>query len=600
MSTLLPQFRNAAHLEQTLGDPQQSDGPFSFKTIMERDEAEAYPEQAVNVLNSFRLHHYYVPENLGGRFCSCEEILAIHRVLARRDMAIASTYSTVAWTMLIWIAGDDDQKRRMAQRILDCGAAPCLAYTEKDHGADLLHGGVTAVQMESGDFIVHGEKWPINRATRGDFVSLVASTSSDAGPRSLTAFMIDKRDLDPATYYHLPRVKTLGLRGIDLSGVGFKQARVPKHALIGQAGDGLEVGLKVFQVTRTFCASFALGAGDTMLRTAANFAQERQLYGKAIVQLPHVRENLANAYVNLIAAECVAFAAARGLHLFSEQFSVWSAIAKVQAPALIERAGEAAAEILGARFYMREEYQWGIFQKAFRDNLIVSVFDGSSVVCLNSLGAQLKQISLTRQRGRPASTESVEALFDLRQPLPEFQPSRMQVYSKGQDAVPASLPVLLEKLESLRPDTLLTEERLNGLRTLAKELGQQMAAFDHDVIRYFETNKDANAPAVFAKAEKYCDLHTCIVSLGLWLHNRTYLRDAFSEGAWLLAILGRSGSADFQTGALDALVRETLMNDLVERLQTNSMLSMVDFPLATGNFSRADTSTNSMDGRTKI
>lgn len=603
MNTLLPQFRVAAELEQRLGDTQLPQNLFSFKATMERDEGEVYPEQAVNFLNGLNLHHYYVPKALGGRFVNCEEILALHRVIARRDLAVAITYSTVAWSTLIWIAGSNAQKEKMAGRILGGGVAPCLAYSEKEHGADLLGGSVTATRLSNGDYEIDGEKWPINRATRGDFVSLVASTSNDRGPRSLTAFMIDKRDLDPATYYHLPRVKTLGLRGIDLSGIGFKKTIVRKEAVIGQEGEGLEAGLRGLQVTRTFCASFALGAGDTLLRTVANFAIERQLYGKAIVELPHVRELLANAYVNLMAAECIAFAAARGMHLFTDQFSIWSAIAKVQAPAMVERAGEAAAKVLGARFYMRDEYQWGIFQKTFRDNLIISIFDGSSVICLNSIGTQLKQISLTRQRGKSLSVEQVEALYDLRRPLPEFQPSRIQVYSKGQDAVAASLPVLLDKLAAMSADALLSEQRLLDIRNAAATITRKLADFDQAVISYFETSKDSSASVVFAKAEEYCQIHTSIVSLGIWLHNRTHLRDAFANGAGLLVILQRRGSPVLDVGGTDIPARESLMQDLLDRMQTNQMFSIINFQLAASGAVASQTSihstvsSNSTEGR---
>ena len=80
--------------------------------------------------------------------------------------------------------------------------------------------------------------------------------------------------------YSLNRLPTVGMRGLDISGIGFNNAEIHKDALIGEEGQGLELGLKTLQVTRAYCSSFSLGAGDTMLRIATEFAIERELYNK--------------------------------------------------------------------------------------------------------------------------------------------------------------------------------------------------------------------------------------------------------------------------------------------------------------------------------
>ncbi len=185
LTSNLRQFQSAARLEQILGSVHDNNNDFSWSAAIERDEKEQYPQRAVDFLNAVGMNRFYVPSELGGRMEIGEELLYLHRVLARRDLTINSTYSTNAWSVIVWIGGNANQCQNIASRILS-GAAPALAYSEKAHGADLLSSEVTAQPAES-KYILNGEKWSINRATLGDSLSLIAKTSNDRGPRSWTS-----------------------------------------------------------------------------------------------------------------------------------------------------------------------------------------------------------------------------------------------------------------------------------------------------------------------------------------------------------------------------------------------------------------------------
>src|SRR5436309_2431459 len=68
-------------------------------------------------------------------------------------------------------------------------------------------------------------------------------------------------------------VRTHGIRGADISGIGFAAAAVPAGALVGDVGRGLYVVLKSLQLTRTVCTVLSLGAADHALRIAAQFTR---------------------------------------------------------------------------------------------------------------------------------------------------------------------------------------------------------------------------------------------------------------------------------------------------------------------------------------
>ncbi|XZG70406.1 acyl-CoA dehydrogenase family protein [Chitinibacteraceae bacterium HSL-7] len=575
------QYLEALAIEQALGDPALNGNTLSWASAIAHDETDAFPEAAVSLLTNLGIPRLYVPEPLGGLFTSCESFIAMGRVLARRNMSVAVSFSTMLWSMLAWIGGSPAQQRRVADWVMKHGQFPCLAYSEASHGADLSANELTATRNEDGSYTLNGEKWPINRATRSGFLVLLARTDSGQHLRNHTLFIIDKHALDSRHYYHLPRVKTHGLRGCDISGIGFRQCRVPADAVIGREGHGLELALKGFQVTRTFCSALSLGVGDSALRLVADFAASRTLYGAAVATLPHTRDVLANAYVSQLMSECVSVIAARGLHLFPSQFAAWSSIAKVQVSHATDFATQQLAGVLGARYYMREQHGEGMFQKFLRDGAIVSVFDGSSIVCLDSLATLLPSMVRNRRQLGPTTAADWAALYDLRAPLPSLPFQSFDLMGRGRDAVLESLPSLSARLCALRPDDRLDVATLARLADATRLIELQLDALDHEVMAEPVRRGERNSARQFSLAERLCHLHAATAALGFWLFNRDHLGAFHASGHWLLAILERAGHAHFESGQLDDTLAQKLMQHLEHQRTEHLMFSLLNWPLAT-------------------
>lgn len=579
LKTLLPaQYHPAVRLEQLLGDPGNPENVLSHRQAMEWDEQEVFPEAAIARLHQLKLHHGYVPAALGGRFDFCESFVALGRTLARRNMSVVISYSTMLWTMLAWIGGNPDQQRRMASAVLKKGEFPCLAYSEELHGADLLANETTARLDESGRYRVSGEKWPVNRATQSQWVVLLARTTPVSHLRNHSLFIFDKTRLDAREYRHLPGPKTHGLRGCDISGIGFDDCRLPDDARIGPEGRGIELALKGFQITRTFCTALSLGVGDSALRLVADFACRRKLYGVRVADLPHARDTLANAYLSLLTGECASVVAARGLHLFPEQFSHWSSIAKVQVARLTDFATLQLAAVLGARSYLREVHAEGMFQKFLRDGAIVAVFDGSSIICLDWLATGLSKLCHAGKHG-PAA-ENIAALFDLRQPLPPLAFEQFNVLGGGNDAVMQSLPLLAVKLEELRPDAGCDAGMLKRLSEQVRRLEASVAELRASVRNGPIKRSGRNSAALIGCAERYCALHSAICCLGFWLFNREHFGGFMAHGEWLAAALARQGEAIFQCGTIKAEFADLLCERLFDQTDRCQMYSLMPWPLA--------------------
>jgi alkylation response protein AidB-like acyl-CoA dehydrogenase len=307
------QYHKAEELERYLGDPHDGRIAFSFAQAVALDEVEEYPERACALLDEWGLPQYYVPQQCGGRLRSYEELVSLLRVVGRRNLSIIVAHAkSYLGGVNVWAGGSQQQQQQLAAIVLS-GKQLALAYHEKAHGGDFMASELKAVKVDGG-FQLSGEKWLVNNATRGAALTVFARTTEDGGPRGFSLFLVEKNALDPHSFEHLPRIKTLGVRGVDFSGVSFRKTFVNEDSLIGAEGTALEQTLKAFQLTRAVIPALALGAADTALRATLDFARSRTLYGARAVALPQVRRTCGDALRELGIGDGLSAAGARAVH----------------------------------------------------------------------------------------------------------------------------------------------------------------------------------------------------------------------------------------------------------------------------------------------
>jgi alkylation response protein AidB-like acyl-CoA dehydrogenase len=532
------QYRVAVDLERHLGDPSDASGVFSFRRAVELDERDEYPEEACRLLDEWGLQAYYVPAEYGGRLATYEELLALVRAVSRRDVTVAVAHvKTYLGAVAVWVGGTAEQKRSVARTILR-GEQVALALTERAHGSDILSSEVRAAPVDGG-YLLSGEKWLVNNATRSTTLTVFARTEEGGGPRGCSLFLVEKKGLDESAYAHLPRVKTHGLRGADISGIDFKGARLPAEALVGARGSALELTLKGFQVTRSIVPALSLGAADTALRATLGFVLSRSLYGKPLFEIPKARKTLADAFIALLVGECVAVSTARALHAAPRQMSLLSAIAKYYVPTAVEKMVGNLSAVLGARGFLRAPHWSGIFQKILRDNAVASLFDGSTAVNLNAIALQLPDCAARRRKARsgdsPRQSASLESIFDLQKPLPPFDPEALELTCRGQNAILDGLDATVSRLSALKTGGGVSARVLEEIVALG---GETLAARERfydaldELIAGRRADCDKSAES-FALARHYCVLHAAAACVQMWAYNMDTLPDFFSGGEWL-------------------------------------------------------------------
>ncbi|MER5219332.1 acyl-CoA dehydrogenase family protein [Streptomyces flaveus] len=430
---------STADLEDRLAEWSRPGRPFDPVLLTAHDEAETFPAEACAALDGWGLPQYYVPVRHGGRQERLDALHALLRRIAARDMTVAVAHGkTFLGGVCVWVAGEDCPADQLARHIL-AGEPVAWGLTEPDGGSDLLAGSLTATRHGSG-WRLSGRKWPVNNASRGNLMCVLARTDPQGGPRGFTVFLVDKRATAAGTVRSLPKMPTHGIRGADISGVEFHEAWVPADGLVGTVGGGIELVLKALQLTRIACVALSLGAGDHALGLLRCFLGERRLHGRDPVDLPHVRVTAGRAVARQFLAEAVAHTAARAAHQVPEELSVVSAVAKAFVPTLIQDQLRLIGDLLGARSFLTGVEGYGGFAKLERDHQVVPLFDGSTWVNRSGLASVLPLLRPGRRAAAAAAASPVHWLLEDHRPTP-LDMRRLRLMPP-RDSVLGALPAL--------------------------------------------------------------------------------------------------------------------------------------------------------------
>ncbi|MCQ4084290.1 acyl-CoA/acyl-ACP dehydrogenase [Streptomyces sp. RB6PN25] len=574
-----PEARVAA-LEALFGDPGDPDNPFGEAAVLAADErAELIPE-AEAALARFGLNQEFIPLELGGRLDRIDTLARVLRPVFRRDASLGLGYGVTSFlaAVAVWVAGTPQQRRWTADLLLS-GGRLAIAYHELAHGNDFVRNEFAAVpQQDDGNgggtagFRLDGRKEVINNATRAEAMVLFSRTSPAPGSRSHSVLLIDKSRLPRDRFSHLPRYETTGVRGCPIGGFDFRDCPVPADALVGAAGQGVELALRSFQITRSAVPGMVLGGGDTALRTVVGFAVERQLYGRSVFDIPHVRATVAGAFVDLLICDSLALVGTRAVHLLPEQTSVYAAVVKYLVPKLLQEATYDLSIVLGANFYVRDG-AYGVFQKHVRDLPMTSLGHAGTAACQATIIPQLPR--LARNSWLSGGEEPPQALFRIHDDLPPLDTGRLTL-AASDDGLAASLVATTAWLDSYG-----SGDPVGTLREMARALVDELRALRERCLDMRPQDRTALAsPEAYALADRYALVLAGAACLGVWRAQRHDEPGFIAGPVWTTAALARICKR-LGLPVPERAAEETagLLPEVLERFHDRRSYDLYDTPL---------------------
>lgn len=427
-------FHRAADIDKYLGDPRDPQARIREDDVLSADEESLFPAEAVDALNDWGVQRAYIPARFGGELDDALLPMLLIRHVARRDLTAAVAHGkTFLGALCAWPAGGDIAARMAS--IVDSGAAVSWGLTEQGRGSDLLH-----TQTRVDGSTLSGGKWPINNATRGRAMCVLVRTRPEIDARSLSLVLADKEEIDLRRVSYRPKVRTHGIKGADISGIDWDEVPLPPDRFVGEPGRGFETVLKALQITRPVCTALSLGAADAAVAAVLAFTSDRRLYGRGLVDLPTATAEAGAIVADMLIAEATAMVGARHVTAYTEEMGLVSALVKYVVPATVDTLFRNATQFLGARSQLVGTAQAGAFQKAARDNRVVGIFDGNSVVNLNAIVNEFGAIA--RGARREADLQSLPAVLDAGAASQGLDFGRLRLLTKAGSSLLRAIPML--------------------------------------------------------------------------------------------------------------------------------------------------------------
>ena len=348
----------------------------------EIDETNKFPRDLWPALGELGLHGITVDEEYGGAALGYLAHTIAMEEISRASASVGLSYGAHSNLCVNQIArwGTDEQKRRYLPPLISGEHVGSLAMSEPGAGSDVI-GMKLKAEKRNDRFILTGSKMWITNGPEADTLVVYAKTDPDAGPRGITAFLIER---DMAGFSTAQKLDKLGMRGSDTCELVFDGCEVPYENILGEEGNGARVLMSGLDYERVVLSGGPLGIMQSCLDVVLPYVRERKQFGKPIGTFQLMQAKIADMYVALNTARAYVYAVA-------EACDRGETARKDAAGAILYSAEQAtkcaleAIQALGGNGYINE-YPTG---RLLRDAKLYEIGAGTSEIRRYLIGREL-------------------------------------------------------------------------------------------------------------------------------------------------------------------------------------------------------------------
>jgi acyl-CoA dehydrogenase len=205
------------------------------------------------------------------------------------------------------VSGTPEQKARWLPPLIRGEHKACFAVTEPDAGLNTAKIATTA-RRDGDHYVLRGRKIWISTAQVADRMLVLARTGVP-GPRPTDGLSLFYTALDRSRV-EVREIEKMGRKAVDSNELFIDGLEVPVDDLIGEEGQGFRYILHGMNAERILIASEAIGLGRAAIARAADYAREREVFGRPIGQNQGIQHPLAASWMELEAANLMVFHAA--------------------------------------------------------------------------------------------------------------------------------------------------------------------------------------------------------------------------------------------------------------------------------------------------
>jgi len=275
----------------------------------EIDRTNSFPRELWPELGRLGLLGVTVEEEWGGAGMGYLEHCVAMEEISRASASIGLSYGAHSNLCVNQIRrnGNPEQKRRYLPKLISGEHVGALAMSEPGAGSDVV-GMRLRAERKGERYVLNGSKMWITNGPCADVIVVYAKTDPQAGPRGITAFLVERRFKGFSTAQKLDK---LGMRGSDTGELVFQDCEVPAENVLGELGKGVNVLMSGLDYERAVLAAGPCGIMQACLDVALPYVHERQQFGQPIGNFQLVQGKLADMYTTMNACKAYVYAVAK-------------------------------------------------------------------------------------------------------------------------------------------------------------------------------------------------------------------------------------------------------------------------------------------------
>jgi isovaleryl-CoA dehydrogenase len=274
----------------------------------EIDRSNEFPAELWKEMGELGLLGVTVEEEFGGAGLGYLAHTVVCEEIARASASVALSYGAHSNLCVnqIRLNGTEEQKRRYLPRLVSGEHVGALAMSEAGAGSDVV-GMKLRAEKRNDHYRLNGSKYWITNGPDAQTLVVYAKTDPDAGPRGITAFLIERqmKGFSTSKPFH-----KLGMRGSNTGELIFEDCEVPFENVLGEEGKGVNVLMSGLDYERVVLSGIGIGIMHACLDHVVPYLHERKQFGEPIGNFQLMQGKLADMYTGMNSARAYVYAVA--------------------------------------------------------------------------------------------------------------------------------------------------------------------------------------------------------------------------------------------------------------------------------------------------